>query len=357
MSRRFTPSCPKGGRHMSEINDAVQVIKVAFEGSELIYKVSGKALEEIKKLTKILLTVMQKEQMLGKTPMKKLLQKGGDLHVFQFENKDLNKVSRLAKKYGILYSLLPDINKRDNMSELAFHSESAERVNALIAKLNKGKVLTLDDYIKNSDQEEIDKVAGKFDEELKKSDKKETVIDKETVLDNRNIKKEEQRPILNGSNRFNREKLEQLRASERLKIINHFKDASLIDVTIAGKLIVRETDKSFLVRIPYEADKYFWMKKDNLSLINQGKTLLGFLQKDGDYKIYSKDGNLLESVKGQELYDKNFDEVGEAVKEKIEKIERTKEAHKNNKSQPDRRQAKSSQSEHEHQAVPESRRR
>ena len=38
------------------------------------------------------------------------------------------KVEKMAKKYGILYSVLPDVNKKDGLSEVIFHTEAVPRV-------------------------------------------------------------------------------------------------------------------------------------------------------------------------------------------------------------------------------------
>ena len=36
----------------------------------------------------------------------------------------MKKVEKMAKKYGILYSVLPDVNKKDGLSEVIFHTEA-----------------------------------------------------------------------------------------------------------------------------------------------------------------------------------------------------------------------------------------
>ncbi len=74
--------------------------------------------------------------MSGKTSVQKLLKMGGDLQVFRFETKDLERVKALANKYGILYSILPDLNEKDGMSEILFHSQAAPRIQSMMAKLN-----------------------------------------------------------------------------------------------------------------------------------------------------------------------------------------------------------------------------
>ena len=107
----------------SEITDAVQIIHILFEGTDLFLRVAGVGMKPLKLLTKLIMGILAKEKMEGKTSMKNLLKRGGDMHVFKFPQEQLKKVEAMAKKYGILYSLLPDFNK-DGMREIVFHAES-----------------------------------------------------------------------------------------------------------------------------------------------------------------------------------------------------------------------------------------
>jgi hypothetical protein len=145
----------------SEITDAVQVIRILFEGTELFLRVAGVGIKPLKQLTKLLMAVLAKEKMEGKTFMKNLLKRGGDMQVFRFPQGQLKKVEAMAKKYGILYSLLPDFNK-DGMREMVFHAESLPRMNALIEKLKAGQVMGLEEYIRNTPDGEIDKFYGEM---------------------------------------------------------------------------------------------------------------------------------------------------------------------------------------------------
>ena len=103
-----------------------------------------------------LLDILKKS--LGKTSMRKLLIKGGDLQVLQFNTEDMKKVEKMAKKYGILYSVLPDCNRKDGLSEVIFHTEAVPRVNMMIQKLKFGKIATFDDYLKNGDEKSLGKL-------------------------------------------------------------------------------------------------------------------------------------------------------------------------------------------------------
>ena len=141
-----------------EIQEAVQIIRVGYDGIEIAMKVCGGTLEEMKKAMDFLIAVMDHEKTMGKTDMRRLLMKGGDLQVFQFPTEDMKKVRKMAKKSGLLYSVLPDINQKDGMSEIIFHTEAVPRVNMLVQKLKSGHVATFDDYLKNGDEKEIDKV-------------------------------------------------------------------------------------------------------------------------------------------------------------------------------------------------------
>lgn len=101
-----------------EIQEAVQIIRVGYDGIEIAMKVCGGTIAGMKKALDFLIAVMDHEKTMGKTDMRRLLMKGGDLQVFQFPTEDRAKVEKMAKKYGLLYSVLPDINKADGMYSL-----------------------------------------------------------------------------------------------------------------------------------------------------------------------------------------------------------------------------------------------
>ena len=105
---------------------------------------------------------MDHEKAMGKTDMRKLLVKGRDLQGLKFAAREQRHVEKLAKKYGILYSVLPDINKQDGMCEIIFHTEAVPRVNMMLQKLKPGRLATFDDYLNNGDKKEMDKVLSLY---------------------------------------------------------------------------------------------------------------------------------------------------------------------------------------------------
>ena len=129
-----------------EIAETVQIIRVAYDGIEIAMKVGSDGIEAMKKVLSVLKGMLDYEKNLGRTSMRKLLMRGGDLQVLQFSNDEMGKVKRLAKKYGILYSMMPNINK--GQTEIIFHSEATPRINVMLQKMKSGQITTFDDYVK-----------------------------------------------------------------------------------------------------------------------------------------------------------------------------------------------------------------
>ena len=97
--------------------DAAQIIRVTFEGTEILMKLGKANIDFVKGVCAVFINMLRQEKLAGKTSVKKLLKSGGDLQVYKFETKDLSLVKKLADQYGILYSVLPDLNKSDGMSD------------------------------------------------------------------------------------------------------------------------------------------------------------------------------------------------------------------------------------------------
>ena len=64
-----------------EIQEAVQIIRVAYDGIEIAMKVGSGGIAAMQKAIDFLKGMLDYEKSLGKTSMRKLLLKGGDLQV------------------------------------------------------------------------------------------------------------------------------------------------------------------------------------------------------------------------------------------------------------------------------------
>ncbi len=353
-----------------EIQEAIQIIRVGYDGLEIAMKIGGGAIEGTKKALDFLIAILEREKTMGRTDMRKLLMKGGDLQVFQFNTEDLPKVEKMAKKYGILYSVLPDINKSDGKSEIIFHTEAVPRVNMMIQKLKFGRIATFDDYLKNGDEKEMDKILSFLKEQKKGNENLHTaeaakanermdgLIEKVGLyaMEKSNISVEDVKEKF-GVDKAQAEgvldRLEKIGVLEKgkdglhkavmdkdafLNRIRGYKelagrmqqaamkqDGNLLDITITKKLIVEENDHAVKTRIPGtwgEDAKYLWIDKQKIMEIHSGKTMLTFLDQDKDYKLYSADNKVVATMRGSDLYDGHYDRVAAEVRKRYAEAER-----------------------------------
>lgn len=358
-----------------EIQEAIQIIRVGYDGIEIAMKICGGTLEQIKKAVDFMIAVMDHEKTMGKTDMRKLLMKGGDLQVLQFPTDEIKKVEKMAKKYGLLYSVLPDINKNDGMSEIIFHTEAVPRVNMMLQKLKAGKIATFDDYLKNGDEKEIDKILSFLKEQKRGNDNLHTEeavrasealtklmekvgnyamekksISVEEIKENFSLEKEQAEKIVgqlerigviskeeNGKHKVQMDKdmfINRMRGyqklANRIQAVATAKNPDLIDITIAKQLITEENNHAIKTRIPNtwgENAQYIWINKEKAMDINDGKTILTFLDINKDYKIYSKDNKVIDTIKGKDLYDKHYDQVSAKVSKRYEDVEKKTKEH------------------------------
>ena len=295
--------------------------------------------------------------------------KGGDLQVLQFNTEDMKKVEKMAKKYGVLYSVLPDCNKKDGLSEVIFHTEAVPRVNMMIQKLKFGKIATFDDYLKNGDEKSL----GKLMDFLKKqqgNEKSHTIegdrvnsaidgliekvgmfamekkaISVDQVKENFSINGEQAESVIrqletigvlgskneDGTHTVMMDKdafINRVRGyqdlAERMRAVAASKNANLSDVTISKKLIIEENDHAVKTRVPGtwgEEARYVWLRKENIMEIHGGKTMLTFLDSTKDYKLYDEQNRVVTTQKGTELYT-HYDKVESSVRERYEKVQK-----------------------------------
>lgn len=333
-------------------------------------KVGSGTIESMKKAIDLLIGMLDYENSIGKTSMRKLLQKGGDLQIFQFQKEDMKKVEKMAKKYGIHYSVLPDVNKEDKLNEIIFHTEAVPRINMMMQKLKFGRIANFDDYLKNGDEKELDKLITFLRAQQKGNDKLHTeeavranvlmdgLIEKvglfamekqsisvEAVKENFQIEIGQAEDVIkqlkligvldkgdiDGNYRvlmdqeaFQNRIRGYQELAERMRAVSVSKDTNLVDVTITKQLVLVENDHAIKTRIPGGKGKSIWLAKSNVMEIHEGKTLLTFLNKNKEYKLYSEDNRVVGTMRGDKLYEEHYDIVGNAVRERYEKAQSQK---------------------------------
>jgi hypothetical protein len=352
-----------------EIQEAVQIIRVAYDGIEIAMKVGSGGINAMQKAIDFLKGMLDYEKSLGKTSMRKLLMKGGDLQVLQFETKDMKKVEKMAKKYGILYSVLPDVNKKDGLSEVIFHTEAVPRVNMMIQKLSFGRIATFDDYLKNGDEKQLGRLMDFLKSQKMGNEKVHTAegarasaamdgliekvglfaMEKQSIsvdavkenfsIDNTQaenvLKQLETIGVLGEKNELGEHKvimdqeafLNRIKGyqnlAERMMAVSASKNTNLSDVTISKTLIVQENDHAVKTRIPGtwgENARYVWLNKENIMDIHSGKTMLTFIDSSKNYKLYDEENRVVETKSGDELY-KHYDKVESSVRQRYEQTQ------------------------------------
>ena len=358
-----------------EIQEAVQIIRVAYDGIEIAIKIGSGAIGQIKKVLDFMVALLEHEKVMGKENIKKLLMKGGDLQVLQFATEDMGKVEKLAKKYGLLYSALPDINKGDGMSEIIFHTEAVPRVNMMLQKLKTGRIASFDDYLKNGDEEERNRILSFLKEKeaggkensppdhlrAKKGVGKEgaeNLIEKagiyaaekqeisvEDIKEKFNIGSMQTEYVLetlgkmgmvgkgkDGKYRAAMDKdtfLDRIHGyqelAERMHMIPAAQGKNTLAITIARELVTEENDHAVKTRIPGtwgDDAKFLWVDKSKMMESRSGKTMLTFLDADKEYKLYSAENGVVGTRKGSKLYEGHYDWVEAEIRRRYEEAGR-----------------------------------
>ena len=274
-----------------EISQAIQIIRLEFDGLRFGMDVTGGTVKQAKNLAVIIYARLTRENLQGKTSLKKMLSKDGSLQVLKIREEDMKKFKKLAKKYGILYSKLPDINKSDGMTEVLFHTEATPRINTLIEKLGSGSIENLMDYVRNGKDGDFEKVVD--------------YLKKENILKDTPSEVEPER------------KKQLDRYADELKYNAMINDPSRVDITISRKLYEEENLTSIKTRVPNtygDNVRYLWLDKSDVVSINGGKTFFAYLNRDKEYELVDRDGQVAEKLSGQNLQKQHYDSVDVTVK-------------------------------------------
>lgn len=348
---------------MSEIQDAAQIIRVTFEGAEIILKLGGNGWNFVKEVCAVFRKAIEQEKLAGKTSVKQLLKMGGDLQVFKFRTEQMAEVKKLADKYGILYSILPDLNKSDGKSEILFHSQAAPRIQAIMEKLQNAEIVTMDDYLGNAEPEELEKLVEEAEKKPEIPDEKEYRLVAQEFAKNPHCKVSDIRSRLNmtwmeiwpvvkhmeqnqllksekdgivsmkmgveefrefmdsaqwkqwfgekeADGRGDKAETEDKKIEEIKRIQKESKSNPNINaITIDRKLVMEETEKHLKTRIPYKKDEYIWINKSEITWINGNKTIFAGLEKEKTYTVLDSENKPVRTVSGQKLYEQSYDAV------------------------------------------------
>lgn len=368
---------------MSEIQDAAQIIRVSFEGAEIILKMGNSSWNMVKEICAVLKSIFDQEKLSGKTSVQKLLKMGGDLQVFRFETKDMARVKELANKYGVLYSVLPDLNEKDGMSEILFHGQAAPRIESIMKKIENSNIGTLEDYYNNAEQDKLDAIVDEVKKPSMPGEKEYELVAREIakkpgtkVSDVRSqlnmtwlqiwpiIRHMKEQGLLQSEKdgtvtmQMSPEKFDefldsqqwqqwfgkeeaQRRGADRKhesggtydekqqmlqRIHREERDNPNVNaITIDRKLVTMETEQHIKARIPYRKNEFIWLDKSEIRWINGNKTIFTGLEKQKEYTILDMENRPVRKTTGQALYDASYDPViRERARREQERIRKQK---------------------------------
>ena len=106
-----------------------------------------------------------------------------------------------------------------------------------------------------------------------------------------------------------------------MKAVSASKNMNLSDVTISKNLIVAENEHAVKTRVPGtwgENARFVWLNKENVMDIHNGKTMLTFIDRNKDYKLYDDQNRVVQTKRGDELYG-HYDKVESSVRERYQK--------------------------------------
>lgn len=123
---------------------AEQIVRLSLEGFEVAVKLTGSA---AKNLAILLASVLKQEitqsgKTKGKARLTNMIKSGKELKVFSISQKDLQKFTEQAKRYGVLYCVLRDKNtKGDNVPvDIIARAEDASKIQRIVERFELGKV-------------------------------------------------------------------------------------------------------------------------------------------------------------------------------------------------------------------------
>lgn len=255
----------------------------------------------------------------------------------------------------------------------------------MMQKLNFGRIATFDDYLKNGDEKEIEKVLSFLKEQKKGNENLHTEeaqkvgilleglmekvgnfamekasISVEEIKENFGIEKEQaqrvvgqlekigvlseendgQHKVLVNQEAFSSRIRGYKELAERMQVVSAAQNTNFVDITVTKKLIAEENEHAVKTRIPGtwgENAKYLWIDKQKAMEIHDGKTILTFLDKDKEYKMYSLENKIVDTMKGSELYENHYDSVAAEVRKRYQETERKAAAVKKKAPKPKRR--------------------
>jgi len=140
---------------------------MTLEGTEKILKITGAGAERVAELLYKLLRELAKESEKTKGQMRlaNMIKSGKRLEIFEIPDGSLKQFCELAKKYGVVYTVLKDKNKLDGKCEIMVKEDDSQKINHILRRMeivvkNTGAVETDADRVKEAYEKAKGKTPG-----------------------------------------------------------------------------------------------------------------------------------------------------------------------------------------------------
>ncbi len=158
---------------MNTGNDAVEIIKVSIEFAGNVLPIFLKIGANVTKdMARVIIAAMQCTE--GNMSLHDLVKaRGSELECVQILNDKREDIEKALTDRGVAYTVLPDLNTKDDYFEIMVHQTDLSRVNSLFDRFNLNGVevlrkTTLGEYAANAEPEKKAEVIQKA---LEKNDK------------------------------------------------------------------------------------------------------------------------------------------------------------------------------------------
>ncbi len=156
------------------------LMKMMLNGSEVLIRLTGSGAKNVAVLLYSVLREQNKTK--GSERLSNMLRSGKKLRVYTFQDKDLEKFKEVAKKYGILYTVLKDKDHTDGVFDVLVRAEDEHKLARVIERFEFTHVDTASLRAEILKEKEERAAAQKKDPAEKKEEPQEQVTEeKETA--------------------------------------------------------------------------------------------------------------------------------------------------------------------------------
>ena len=133
---------------MNTGDEMAQTMKIMYQGTEFLLRMSGTLIKETAMLIAALLHKQSEKPSVGKTNLLKMLKDGDTIKVLRFDERDLTAFCKLSKDFG--FPVVPVKNRTGNeLCHVLVREKDAELVNAALTELGFAK-MRLQEHEKNA---------------------------------------------------------------------------------------------------------------------------------------------------------------------------------------------------------------